>query len=147
MYLIKLGGSVITDKRELYHFKEDATRRLIGEVRESGMQFVLVHGAGSFGHIIADRHRLQNGFHKDEQLEGFSRVHSDVRELNLKVLDIMRENGMRAISLAPNNILTCENKRIGNFDASIFRTCTDLGLTPVTFGDVVFDTKLGFCIC
>jgi isopentenyl phosphate kinase len=147
MYLIKLGGSVITDKKELYKFKADVARRLAAEIKDSGKGFVLVHGAGSFGHIVADKFKLQDGFLKDEQLEGFAKVHGDVRQLDLKVLEILREEGINPVSLPPNGFMVCDNREITNFNPEIFFRCTDMGFTPVTFGDIVFDSKLGFCIC
>ncbi len=55
MMLIKLGGSVITDKSQYRRFDKDAVSRLCREIAESGKQAVVVHGAGSFGHIVAKR--------------------------------------------------------------------------------------------
>lgn len=147
MYLIKLGGSVITDKKKLYSFRDETAHKLINEIKESGKDFVLVHGAGSYGHIIADKYKLQNGFLEKEQLKGFARVHEDVRKLNLKVLEIMRECGINPMSIPPCSILICEHKKIIDFNSGLFEACRTIGLTPVTFGDVVFDSKLGYCIC
>lgn len=147
MYLIKLGGSVITDKKQLYSFKNEITSKLVSEIKESGKDFMLVHGAGSYGHIIAHKYKLQNGFLEKEQLKGFARVHEDVRKLNLKVLEIMRECGENPMSIPPCSILICENKKIIDFNSGLFEACKIIGLTPVTFGDVVFDSKIGYCIC
>ncbi|MCK5548232.1 MAG: isopentenyl phosphate kinase family protein [Thermoplasmata archaeon] len=147
MHLIKLGGSVITDKRELYSFRDEVARRLIGEIVESGKDFALVHGAGSFGHIVASKYKLQDGFLDKDQIPVLSRVHWDVRVLNTMLLELLKEQGTNPISLPPCSLLMCDNREISNFNGAVFESCAKLGMTPVTFGDVVFDTKLGFCIC
>lgn len=56
--LIKLGGSVLTDKGTPYRLRDDVVSRLAREVADgiaeerwqSGAGLVIVHGAGSFGH-------------------------------------------------------------------------------------------------
>ena len=53
MILIKLGGSVITDKKEYRKFNRDIVARLCSEIKDSGEDVIVVHGAGSFGHVIA----------------------------------------------------------------------------------------------
>ena len=58
MMIVKLGGSVITRKDRYRSFRRAVTRRLAREIADSGEQVVLVHGAGSFGHLVASRHNL-----------------------------------------------------------------------------------------
>ena len=56
MILIKFGGSVITDKSRYRTFNADVVRRLCKEIRDSGERVIVVHGAGSFGHVLAKEH-------------------------------------------------------------------------------------------
>ena len=49
MILIKLGGSVITDKSQYKKFDREQAERLCREIAESGVPVIIVHGAGSFG--------------------------------------------------------------------------------------------------
>ena len=58
MIIVKLGGSIITDKAEYRKFRADTVDRLAGEIVSSGKQVIIVHGAGSFGHILAKEHSL-----------------------------------------------------------------------------------------
>ena len=53
MYLIKLGGSIITDKSKKYTYKKEIVDRLSSELKKANKEYILVHGAGSFGHILA----------------------------------------------------------------------------------------------
>jgi len=148
LMLVKLGGSVITDKSRLRTFRKDACERLAGElgpaIREG---LVVVHGAGSFGHIMAKKHELHKGFKRRSQLEHVAGVQRDVRELNLRVLETLIDNGVSAVSVAPAASSTFRGGAVTSFCEDAFSSLLDLGLTPVTFGDVVPDESMGFSIC
>ena len=53
MFIVKLGGSVITDKTKKTFFKQETMDRLAVEIKKANKKLILVHGAGSFGHILA----------------------------------------------------------------------------------------------
>ena len=60
--VLKLGGSVITDKAGDCTIRTDRIAACVGEIaRRPGIKVVLVHGAGSCGHPQAHRHRLRPG--------------------------------------------------------------------------------------
>ena len=62
MRLVKLGGSVITDKARPLVFRAQVTRRLARELAPSVSEgLIVVHGAGSFGHVRAAEYDLANG--------------------------------------------------------------------------------------
>lgn len=150
MILIKLGGSVITDKAKKYYFQDDTTRRLAAEIKTGGgpeSEYVIVHGAGSFGHIIAKSYKLHEGLKDPSQLEGIAKVQRDVKFLNLKVMDALIANKIDPVSIPPSSIVRNRNKLIDNIDTNVFRKYLDLHLTPVSFGDVVLDKELGVSIC
>ncbi|UCF08713.1 MAG: isopentenyl phosphate kinase family protein [Thermoplasmata archaeon] len=146
MYIIKLGGSVITDKAKKNIFKKEVTSRLMSEIMESGQRVILVHGAGSFGHILAKEYGLHEGYRSESQLSGVAEVQRDVKNLSLKVLDACLAGGMYAVSLAPSAFVVNDKAVIKHMDASIFKRYLDLGITPITFGDVVVDESLVFSI-
>lgn len=147
MILVKLGGSVITDKSKLRTFKRASCERLARELSIAEDDMLLVHGAGSFGHIEAKKHGLHKGFKKDSQLEHVAAVQRDVRELNLKVLEALIDEGVRAVSVPPAASATFDKGAISSFEPESFRRVVDIGLVPVTFGDVVPDETMGFSIC
>ncbi len=54
--VIKLGGGLITDKGSMKKFDSDSMERVadsISSVVDMGVPIVIVHGAGSFGHLLA----------------------------------------------------------------------------------------------
>ena len=146
--LVKLGGSVITDKSRLRSFRKGVCERLAGELTPALREgLVVVHGAGSFGHIMAKKHELHKGFKKKSQLEHVAGVQRDVRELNLRVLEALIDKGVSAVSVPPAASSRFEGGAVTSFRGEAFSSLLGLGLTPVTFGDVVPDVSMGFSIC
>lgn len=138
---------MITDKGSLRTFREDACRRLASEVGAWPGPLAIVHGAGSFGHILAKKHRLHEGYRDDGQLKQVALVQRDVRELNVRVIETLIDSGVRAVSVPPAAVATFDGGAVREFDPSLMEKIIALGLTPVTFGDVVPDDSMRFSIC
>jgi isopentenyl phosphate kinase len=147
MILVKLGGSVITDKARLRTFKKTSCDRLSRELGSVRGRLAVVHGAGSFGHIEAKKHALHMGYRNESQIRAVASVQRDVRELNLKVLESLIDAGIRAVSVPPASAGKFAGGKLRSFSKEPFEVQLDLGLTPVTFGDVVPDRAMGFSIC
>jgi len=154
MKLVKLGGSVITNKKEAKadrrapaRFQAGVASRLLREIRDSNERAIIVTGAGSFGHVKAKMHGLKEGYCQDSQWDGFVEVSRDVRRLNLMVLDAGLGLGMRLVGVPPSVSVLLADGRIHYIDEGVFRRYISAGLTPVTFGDVALDTSRKFSIC
>jgi len=155
MKVVKLGGSVITNKRAAgsrkgakARFVPGVARRLLKEIRDSKQEVIVITGAGSFGHVLADQNGLKLGYKEDGQWDGYCEVSRDVRRLNLLVLDEAIRLGMRLISIPPSvSVLQAEGK-IHYLDEGVFRRYLAQGITPLTFGDVALDMgERRFSIC
>ena len=105
MFIVKLGGSVITDKSKENCFKHEILENLTEQIKRANKKTIIIHGAGSFGHIIAKKFDLNQGFKNKEQLHGFSLTHAMVQKLNSLVLDSFHKNGISAVSIPPHSIL------------------------------------------
>lgn len=46
MIILKLGGSLLTDKRKRFSIKRNILRRVVSEIKESGKRVIVVHGGG-----------------------------------------------------------------------------------------------------
>ncbi|HSV41958.1 MAG TPA: isopentenyl phosphate kinase [Methanomassiliicoccales archaeon] len=147
MILIKLGGSIITDKSSYRTFRPDTVRRLAREMVDSGREFILIHGAGSFGHVVAKKHQLNKGSIDPSQIKGVAQVSWDVRELDTMMLKVLTEEGMDVVSIVPSSAVTLWEGEIGCIDLSKFHGFLELGIVPMSFGDVVLDDVRGFGIC
>jgi len=147
MIIIKLGGSAITDKGESYSFNKEIVARLAGEIKRANKKYIIIHGAGSFGHVTAEQFMLNEGLKDENQIIGFSLTHVTVRLLNLEIIDIFLKNGVRVFSIPPSSVMRLNDHQPLSFNYEIFEEALDKGFTPITFGDVVFDEKIGFSIC
>jgi isopentenyl phosphate kinase len=145
--LVKLGGSVITDKKRPLTFRARVARRLARELAPSVDEgLVVVHGAGSFGHVRAAEYELTGGLTGPRQVEGTALVQRDVRDLNLRMLNALITEGIPAVSLPPAAWLELDEGRLTKFDAKPFQRAIARGLVPVTFGDVLPDREQGVAI-
>jgi isopentenyl phosphate kinase len=131
--ILKWGGGLITDKSQLCTPRIDRLEALsttITTLTEQGHDIILVHGAGSYGHLRAKEARLAEGrIDELEQSDAIHQVRSDMDELHSLVIDSLHVDGM---SHAPRDFVT--NTGAGfNGDLSAFETP---GL-HLTFGDVV----------
>lgn len=145
--LIKLGGSVLTDKRKLRTYRAAPAEALAKALARVEEPLVLVHGAGSFGHILAKRHAIHEGFSSEAQLHAIAEIQRDVRDLNLRLLSVLLRVGIRAVSIPPAACCRFRSRKVVAFDPRLFEEALELQLTPVTFGDVVPDEALRFSIC
>jgi len=139
--VIKLGGGLITDKSQYKVVREDRIHsvcRVISELIEGGNSVIIVHGAGSFGHLEAKKWNLSEGYDKeiiDQQRLAVKNVRNDMIELNNYVLEKLKQFNIEGISHPPSkwaNDLGAEFKG----DVSILDKEKE-GMVQVTFGDVV----------
>lgn len=146
MILIKLGGSVITDKSQYKKFNKEQASRLCREIAESGRATMIVHGAGSFGHVLAKRYAIQNGLMDFAQVAPAAMVHHDAMELGMLLTSELMAVGIPAASVAPGSCFVMEKGKLVVKDDEAIRRMMHVGIMPVTFGDVVMDREKGFGI-
>ncbi len=148
MLLVKLGGSVITQKSRYRVVRTRDLARLARELVPSARAGLLVvHGAGSFGHVLARRYGLARGLHRPDQRLGLARVQADVRTLNLVVLRALERVKIPAVAVPPSVVARFDDGQLASFDGDPFDHFLRLGFTPVSFGDAVLDARRGVAIC
>jgi len=148
MFLIKFGGSVITEKSKTEPvFKQDLMDKLAASLNKAEKEYIIVHGAGSFGHVLAQKYHLNDGFQKNEQRMGYAKTQSLVQQLNLQMLQSLQKQGLPAVSIPPHATMILDNHQNMLFQKEIYDQYLGQKLIPVTYGDVVLDHTLGFSIC
>lgn len=141
--IVKLGGSVVTDKRKPFVVKKKDLKRLAGELKAARGPLVVVHGGGSFGHPLASKYKIADGYTGKGQLMGLSLTHRAMTLLNSYVIEALQEAGIPAIGMQPSSSTVLVNGRIKSMDVEPIRRMLALGLVPVLYGDVVSDAKRG----
>ena len=149
--IVKLGGSVITRKREEEHLRPKILHRLAEELAACGdLPMVVLHGAGSFGHPGAQRFGLarppDEGVAPAQRARGAAIVASEVRRLHLTVLRELVHAGLSPGSIPPATHAMNREGRLESLDPTPFRVVLGAGLTPLSFGDVVPDQAWGWSI-
>lgn len=147
MQVLKLGGSVITVKDEPMTVDQENVRRLCEEVKAAWpMPLIIVHGGGSFGHPVASKYGIANGFTSERQVPGYARTHQAMVMLNSIVVDALLDLGVPAVSVTPSSFITTSDGRIDAVDFWIVGRLVVRGILPVLYGDAVLDRRKGFSI-
>jgi isopentenyl phosphate kinase len=151
MIFLKLGGSLITDKRRPETARRDVLSRLAQEiasawpaVREEGL--LVGHGSGSFGHVAAARYSTHQGASSPEDWRGFAEVWRAANRLHRMMVDALAEAGLPVMSFPPSASALAEAGEIASLADEPIRRALANGLLPVVAGDVAFDRARGTCI-
>lgn len=138
--VIKWGGGLITHKDQLCTVNLDVIDSLAKACSKSTKKLVIVHGAGSFGHMVAKKFRLAEGrvvgLDQDEAIE---RVRKDMIELNNHVLSSLQKYGLDAKTYSPHLWATGTGPGFKG-ELPVFDGVT------VVYGDVVDDLETDFGI-
>lgn len=151
LIVIKLGGSVITDKNsQKPKVRLSIIKRLakeIGQIYKQGKyRLILVHGAGSFAHPLVKKFNLHLGVSSREQKQALSLTHQQLSQLNNLVLAALTENQIPAVSFPPHAFITQRDGELFKFNCSLIKKALESGLVSVLFGDMVIDETLGFSV-
>tara|TARA_B100000683_G_scaffold43955_1_gene39702 strand:- start:14605 stop:15462 length:858 start_codon:yes stop_codon:yes gene_type:complete len=145
--VIKFGGGLITNKSKMCTPDLGIIDQLVGVVvkcLDSGMKVIVVHGAGSFGHLRSKHWRLQEGLIEDieitpqddckSQKMAVGIVRNEMLTLNSIIVEAFSKQGVSSITLPPHKWA----KNTGsNFHGEILETFTTDKDVAITFGDVV----------
>ncbi|MBN2735171.1 MAG: isopentenyl phosphate kinase family protein [Methanomicrobiaceae archaeon] len=146
LIILKLGGSVITDKSGRCSVDIERISALAEEISARKDIFpIIVHGAGSCGHPEAKEHHLDKGLDQTNKA-GIFITHHAVRQLNDAVVNALRASGVEAVGLHPLDACTAKNGRLISFECGPIELLVKNGIVPVLHGDVAMDEERGACI-
>jgi len=149
LILLKLGGSLITDKSKPYTARKDIIRRLAQEIKRSispKYNLVIAHGSGSFGHTLAGQYDTANGIKSADQITGLCHVQQVAIEINRIVNRIFLEEGLNVLSFMPSSFTSADNKNLNSIYIDPILLAIKQGIIPLVFGDIILDKKIGCCI-
>jgi isopentenyl phosphate kinase len=144
--IVKLGGSVITDKRRPFVVKRATLKRLAHELAAAKQPLVVVHGGGSFGHPVASKYRIAEGYKNKNQLMGLSLTHRAMERLNANVIEALQKAGLPAIAVQPSACAVVSGGQIQSMELAPVKKLLELRITPVLYGDAVPDLNKGMSI-
>ncbi len=148
LIFIKFGGSLITDKQTPRTARREVIRKLADELkaglaRNPGLQILVGHGSGSFGHVSAAKYGTREGVNTAGDWKGFLEVWRDARELNRIVIEEFIAAGLPVISFSPSATTLADDGQVAVYALDAIQHALKRNLIPVIHGDVVFDATRG----
>lgn len=149
--LLKLGGSLITDKTKKFTANLSVIKNLCRQIKEAldydnNLRLVIGNGGGSFPHYPALKYQMSQGIKTAKQLRGFCEVADAAARLNRMIVAELLAAGVNAFSLNPSSMIVARNGSIKDFFIEPVVSLINLNITPVIYGDIVCDEKMGSAI-
>ena len=151
--LVKLGGSLITDKSGTARARSGVIQRLAAECQAGAegtrARIIIGHGSGSFGHAAAARHGIDGKSSRRHSPAAIAAVQNAAHDLHRRVVAALGVAGVPAFSAPPSAFGTGTDgrlRRAGPTPAP-WMIALERGLVPVTCGDVVFNADGQSTIC
>ena len=138
MILIKLGGSIITNKEKPLSARRSTIDKIAKILRKINESFVVVHGGGSFGHYWSVKYNMHTKPAMYNQ-HGVAVVKNSMVSLNKIVLDSLLKNKLSPYCLPPTDFM--EGNRPIIKKVKEIEKIAKSNLVPVTFGDALWYGK------
>jgi len=135
MILIKLGGSIITNKKKPLSARRKTIDSLSKNLKKIDEPIIVVHGGGSYGHYWSVKYDMHTK-EKKYDLKGVAIVKNSMIELNKIILDSLLKNKINPYCLPPTDFMS-GNKPILKKIKEIEKIAKS-GLIPVTYGDALW---------
>eukprot|EP01028_Stygiella_incarcerata_P012774 TRINITY_DN80441_c0_g1_i1.p1 TRINITY_DN80441_c0_g1~~TRINITY_DN80441_c0_g1_i1.p1 ORF type:complete len:285 (+),score=91.53 TRINITY_DN80441_c0_g1_i1:52-906(+) len=150
--VIKLGGSLLTNKAIPKEIREDVLHSCVEEIRtlrdQNTLQNIcIIHGVGSYGHPPVVRHKLHHGLIHEDQLLALSKTQSEVQEFRSRLVHEFQMAGLPVILLQASSSMVCDGMKEKTYFCDPLKRFMKVGMIPVMGGDMVVDEKMGFCVC
>ena len=153
MIILKIGGSILTNKDAVSEVDTKSLKRIASEIKSSldnsFKELIIVHGAGSFGHPPAKKYKIGEKFDESEYPQkriGFCETQNAVKKLNMYICESFIDEGLPVVAIPASSFMRATNKRITDGNLDSFKRYLEKGFIPVIYGDVVLDDELEICV-
>lgn len=150
LIILKLGGSVITEKSKPFTANYNNLNRLAEEIsnafNSSNFSLLLIHGAGSFGHTTVAKYGIDKGIKTNEQVFGFAETQKVMEDLNNIVVDALQNKNLPAIHCQPSSHAVMKSGKLSYMPLDAIKGFLEIGLIPVLYGVPAYDKVQGCSI-
>ncbi len=148
IFLLKLGGSLLTDKNEPLSLRDEVLENCINQIIESKKSIILIHGGGSFGHPIAKKYQISKGLNDaiEDQIIGLAKTHEIMNKFNSIIINKFLDKGYPAISIQPSSIFLKDFNQIKLKSIDPIEKLLELGIIPILYGDIILSWNSYFSI-
>lgn len=148
--LIKLGGSIITNKEVPMMVRADVLKQLVTEIvraqKETGGLYIVGHGQGSFAHAPALRYKTMDGFINEDSRMGMAVTQDSAAQLNRIVVQEFLAHSIPAVSFYFSNSMVTDSDKAKHWCGEVMEEYLAKGMVPITGGDVLVDRTKGCTI-
>jgi len=158
--ILKLGGSVITDKDSPETVDDDALDSVVAAIADSEVAtgdagstagddgsagLIVVHGGGSFGHVHAAEHGVSttDGTHDPAAVTA---IHGAMKRLNGVVVDRLQAAGVPAVPVHPLSTAARDADAELSLPTAAVAGLRAEGFVPVLHGDVIAHAGKGVTV-
>lgn len=135
--LLKIGGSVLTDKQRPLVFQRADAHRIAADIRLSRTVPVIVHGTGSWAKAIGRHYYTDGGWSRDAT--GFQMTCWRIRRLQEELTAALQDEGVVCCPLQANAVLHRAHGILDLYDTGPIRRLVDAGVSPLLCGDVLVE--------
>jgi isopentenyl phosphate kinase len=143
--VLKLGGSVITEKDTPETVDSATLSAAATAIGEGAANLVLVHGGGSFGHHHAAEHGVSTTDGTTDAAAART-IHRAMGRLNDAVLDALHEAGVPALPVHPLSAASRDADGELTLPTDQIRRLREEGFVPVLHGDVIAHAGQGVTV-
>ncbi|KUK79635.1 MAG: hypothetical protein XD95_0238 [Microgenomates bacterium 39_7] len=147
--LIKIGGSLITDKNKPFTVNYQALKIIAQEVKKASStnkRLIVGHGAGSFAHVPAKKYQTHKGIKNESSYRGIAEVADVAAQLNRIVMKELLGQGVNAVSVSPLSSMVAKNHELSTIFTQSLELLLEHNLLPVVYGDQILDEEVGCTI-
>ena len=146
LIILKLGGSIITYKEsQKPKFNHKNLERISNEIKHGynpeKMNLILIHGAGSYGHVIVKKTKIHKGIIKRKQLVDFAETQRLQNELNCIVTKYFINKGLPTIPCQASAFTIMRRGRIYDANANLINNLIQINMIPVLYGVPAYDNN------
>jgi isopentenyl phosphate kinase len=143
--VVKLGGSVVTEKTEPETVDRDALADAARALAAVDGSLVVVHGGGSFGHHHAAEHGVSTAEGTRDAGSALA-IHGAMVELNRVVVDALQDEGVPALPVHPLSAASRDGDGELSLPTAQIRCMLDEAFVPVLHGDGVVHAGEGVTV-
>src|SRR4030042_2723874 len=153
LYILKIGGSVATYKnRPGFSARETLLKKIATSIKRAQEKekfgLILIHGAGAVGHQLAKQYGLQGGTGKNNKKQhGAFLSRFANQKLDIAIAESFHKGGLKIASVHTASVIVQKNQKISHCDLEIIKKSLTEKCTPLLYGEMVFDERLGMSIC
>jgi len=143
LVLVKLGGSVITDKSKPFTARGGVIDRLGKIIKtkfvSSELDLIVGHGSGSFAHVPAAKYQTHKGLINNKSVRGFCETSDAAVQINRIVIKHLLDLKINVASFSPLSFIHPPKVLFSHIQNAM-----SIGIVPVVYGDLIMNKARGF---